>query len=433
MLFFLFVAVIGSNLAHGSTTPGQLAIMQGATSTKVVQLIVLGMVNDKDYRFILRHAKVERSPTVLDTVQRGESRYRLYRLRFEGLTAGTSYQFEVWSGKKLLDRRTLRTLADGNKKQMRFVFASCMNDDIEQGDIWQQVVQLEPDVIFLIGDNSYTTYKISEKYRPTPSDLWRRHAETRNYIKLFRKEKLYPVIAVWDDHDYGANNGGKDYKYKEQSLAVFKSFFIGLPTNNFKLAGLGLASRATFYGIDFFLLDNRTFRTAPSDVSQFHFGDLQSRWLMTNLSDKGYAFVISGDQFFGGYHRFESFQRHHEQRFMQFLEQLKGVARKVVFLSGDRHLSEAMKIPAGSNLHYKNYKSPLGYTTYEFTSSPVHAKVYDTNPWKEKPNKLHVAGRGGVHNFLSVTTQQTTDTLKMKVVSHGKKGKIYWQGSYDVN
>lgn len=432
MLFFLLVAAIGSGIAHGSTTHGQLAIMQGPTSTKVVQLIVLGTVNDKDYRFILQHSKVERSPTVLDTVQRGGSPYRLYRLRFEGLTAGTSYQFEVRSGKKLLDRRTLRTLAN-SKKQMRFVFASCMDDGIEQGDIWQQMVRLEPDVIFFIGDNSYTTYRISKEYQPTPSDLWRRHAETRNYLKLFRNKKLYPVVAVWDDHDYGSNNGGKDYKYKDQSLAIFKSFFWGLPTDNFQPAGLGLASKATFYGVDFFLLDNRTFRTTDNNVPQFHFGDLQSRWLMANLADKGYAFIISGDQFFGGYHRFESFQGNHEQRFMQFLEQLNGVARKVVFLSGDRHLSEAMEIPANSSLKYKSYKSPLDYTTYEFTSSPVHGKVYDDNQWAKIKKSLHKVGRGGVHNFLSVTTQQTTTLLKMKVVSHGKKGKIYWQDTYNVN
>ena len=420
MLLFLIVAIIGGGVAHGSATHGRLAIMQGATSTKVVQLIVLGSINDRDYRFVLRHGKVERSPTVLDTVQRNGSTYRLYRLRFEGLSAATTYHFEVRSGKKLLDRRILQTLAN-SKKQLKFVVASCMDDDIKQGDIWQQMVRLDPDVIFLIGDNSYATHKI-DNYPPTPSDLWRRHAETRNYLKLFRNEKLYPVIAVWDDHDYGANNGGKDYHHKDQSLIIFKSFFIGSPTNNFQLAGLGLASKATLYGVEFFLLDNRTFRTTTTDVPQFHFGDLQARWLMASLKDKGYAFVISGDQFFGGYHQFESFQGNHGQRFVQFLKQLKGTARKVVFLSGDRHLSEAMKIP----------KSILGYLTYEFTSSPVHGKVYQPNPWIKQPNKLHIAGLGGVHNFLAVTTQQKSNLLKMKVVSHGKKGKIHWQGTYSV-
>ena len=433
MFLFLIVAVIVSGVANGSVTHGRLAIMQGATSTDVVQVIVLGTVDDQNYRFVLRDGKVERSPTVLDTVQRNGSVSRLYRLRFEGLSAGTSYRFEVYSGKQLFDRRIVRTLAK-HKEQIRFVVASCMDDSIEQGDVWQQMVRLNPDVIFFIGDNSYNTYKIGKKYQPTPSDLWRRHAETRNHLKIFRSEKLYPIIAVWDDHDYGSNNGGKEYKYKDQSLAIFKSFFIGLPTDSFRLAGLGLASKATIYGVDFFLLDNRTFRTTSHNVPQFHFGDLQSRWLMANLNDKGYAFIISGDQFFGGYHRFESFQGQHEQRFMKFLEQLKGVARKVVFLSGDRHLSEAMEIPAKASLGYKdkNYKSPLNYKTYEFTSSPVHGKVYDANPWDKKPNPLHVAGRGGVHNFLSITTQQKKGFLEMKVISLGKEGKIYWQGTYGV-
>lgn len=420
MLFFLIVAVISGGIAHGAVTPGSLAIMQGATSTEVVQIIVLGTVNDRDYRFVLRQGKVEQSPTVLNTVQRKESTYRLYNLRFEGLTAGTSYQFEVRSGKKLLDRRTVQTLAT-NKKQLKFVVASCMDDTIEQGDIWQQLVQLDPDVIFLIGDNSYTTHNINSNH-PTPADLWRRHAETRNRLNLFRNERLYPVIAVWDDHDYGYNNGGKEYRYKEQSLAIFKAFFIGSSLNNFQLAGLGLASKTKFYGVEFFLLDNRTFRTLGTNEPQFHFGDLQSRWLTTNLTGKGHAFVISGDQFFGAYHRFESFQGNHSRRFPQFLKQLKGMNRKkVVFLSGDRHLSEAMKIP----------RSFLGYPTYEFTSSPIHAKVYPS-PWAKQPNPLQVAGQASVHNFLAFTVQQQTNLLTMKVASHGKGGKIYWHGTYSV-
>ena len=29
---------------------------------------------------------------------------------------------------------------------------------------------------------------------------------------------------IWDDHDYGFNNGGKNYKNKESAKTVFKAF-----------------------------------------------------------------------------------------------------------------------------------------------------------------------------------------------------------------
>ena len=34
------------------------------------------------------------------------------------------------------------------------------------------------------------------------------------YIEL---QKKTPVIATWDDHDYGVNDGGKEYPMKEES------------------------------------------------------------------------------------------------------------------------------------------------------------------------------------------------------------------------
>ena len=33
-----------------------------------------------------------------------------------------------------------------------------------------------------------------------------------------------PVIGIWDDHDYGVNDGGKSFKYRLQSQKVFLDF-----------------------------------------------------------------------------------------------------------------------------------------------------------------------------------------------------------------
>ena len=125
----------------------------------------------------------------------------------------------------------------------------------------------------------------------TPTDLWQRHAETRNYISLFRSKDLIPVIANWDDHDYGVNNGGRDYPFKNESRAIFRAFFGSNQNENYHPAGIGLASFFTIYGFNFFLLDNRTFRTTTgSSTQQRHYGDKQLQWLWRNLRGQGLRF-----------------------------------------------------------------------------------------------------------------------------------------------
>lgn len=34
-----------------------------------------------------------------------------------------------------------------------------------------------------------------------------------------------PMIAIWDDHDYGINDGYKAYTYRVQSQQIFLDFF----------------------------------------------------------------------------------------------------------------------------------------------------------------------------------------------------------------
>ena len=40
-----------------------------------------------------------------------------------------------------------------------------------------------------------------------------------------------PVLATWDDHDYGQNDGGADFPYKEAAKELFLEFW-GLPEDD---------------------------------------------------------------------------------------------------------------------------------------------------------------------------------------------------------
>lgn len=406
----------------------KFAIMQGATDTRHTQVLVLTPGDDR-YRFLLRDKKGRKVLPFLGNSKRfSDSPYTVHHLSFNNLNPDTSYLFQVRSTTtpKLIDERRLRTLAPG-KRSLRFAVASCMYDKDDQGDIWQRMIALRPDVIFLIGDNVYADMGITgvkakkiEQIMATPADLWRRHAETRSRITLFRSKDLIPVIASWDDHDYGMNNGGRDYPFKNESRAIFRAFFGSKQNENFHPAGIGLASFFTIYGFNFFLLDNRTFRTSIfSSTQPRHYGDEQLRWLWHGLRQKDYAFIVGGDQFFGAYHRFESFAGNHSMRFKQFLAELKTLPTRVAFLSGDRHLTEIMQIPA----------KVLGYQTYEFTTSPIHAKLYPSN-WDKTPNPLQIQGQDLHHNFMFFEVKKTSNQMELRVSSHSKRGRILFKGNY---
>ena len=203
---------------------GGLAIMQGVTTSNQTQLFILTEAN-RDYIFSLVDGYGnETLPATTSRDGYNDPKWAMRRILFQELLPGTEYLFQVHSPgtEEPLDERELRTL-NLERHDLRFVFASCILDSYDQNDIWEQMVMLEPDVIFLIGDNVYAD---AHKDVEEPNDLWTRYFETRSRVNLFRNKRLIPVVATWDDHDYGMNNAGRDYPHKDESLAVFKAFLL---------------------------------------------------------------------------------------------------------------------------------------------------------------------------------------------------------------
>jgi hypothetical protein len=70
-------------------------------------------------------------------------------------------------------------------------------------------------------------------------------------------------IATWDDHDYGVNDGGKEYPKKEESKKIFLDFFKEPDTSSrWKHKGI---YTSYYYGeagkkLQVIVLDCRTFR-----------------------------------------------------------------------------------------------------------------------------------------------------------------------------
>ena len=226
-----------------------LPIMQGATTASQTQVFVLTAKRDNHVYSLLDGVGNEIAPALLDRDEYPGNEYVMQHMFFRGLTPDSEYLFRVHSFTgELLDERELRTL-DPSRQAVRFAFGSCMSDYVPQGDIWQQMVALKPDVIFLIGDNVYTN-----NFSPiTPPDfMWIRYVSTRRFLNLFKDRQLVPVVAVWDDHDYGMSNGDLIYPHKEEALSIFTAFFASYETDNFYMPNIGAASFFSIYGYNFF-------------------------------------------------------------------------------------------------------------------------------------------------------------------------------------
>jgi alkaline phosphatase D len=222
-------------------------------------------------------------------------------------------------------------------------------------------------------------------------DLWRRYAETAQRLDLYKAKQLTPVFATWDDHDFGVNDGGAEFQHKLFAKKVFKTFFPMEP-NSLLHSGPGVASSLKIGQQQFLFLDDRSFRSAKLTKPQTHFGTEQTDWLLQHIkTHKGPSWLISGDQFFGGYHRFESFEGNHPEDFKKFIKELKTTKKPLVFISGDRHLSEISKIE----------KSLIGFETLEMTSSGLHAKMHPGSA-DQHVNKRRIFAKDGISNYLDL-------------------------------
>ena len=100
---------------------------------------------------------------------------------------------------------------------IRIAMGSCA-DEKKKHPIWEAVVATQPDAFVFLGDNVYADTEDMEEMRRSYEML----GEKPGYQALL---KTCPVYAIWDDHDYGVNDGGAEYPMREGAEAEFHRFF----------------------------------------------------------------------------------------------------------------------------------------------------------------------------------------------------------------
>jgi alkaline phosphatase D len=75
-------------------------------------------------------------------------------------------------------------------------------------------------VFIFLGDNVYGDTR-------DPSVLRAKYAKLQDKPEFQRLCAQVPILATWDDHDYGENDAGRDYPMKEESRGIFCDFWGG--------------------------------------------------------------------------------------------------------------------------------------------------------------------------------------------------------------
>ena len=275
-------------------------------------------------------------------------------------------------------------------------FGSCAREDREQA-IWSVIGAHAPDLFLFIGDNVYAD--VPEVPR-TAADIAAAYQVLAQHESWRAFTQVCPVLATWDDHDYGKNDAGVEWELKAESQQVFLDFF-GVAEDSPRRGRLGVYHAEVFgpvgRRVQVILLDTRYHRDPlatvpraerrpgrgpyrPRDVGTM-LGDAQWAWLEEQLRKPAeLRLIASSIQVVAGEHGWEGWMNlPHERRRLYDLIDRSGAAG-VIFLSGDRHLIELSC----------DRSEAAAYPLWDFTSSGLNQARKDV----EEPNRHRV---GPVH------------------------------------
>lgn len=277
--------------------------------------------------------------------------------------------------------------AYSQKTTTKIAFGSCGSEN-KPLEIFDVVVKHQPDLFVFLGDNIYGDTQNMD----TLKAKYKRLAGKPSFQNL---KKNVPIIATWDDHDFGWNDAGRHYPHKKESKEIFLDFF-NEPKNSdrYKHEGIYTSYMYDCNGkkLQIVLLDNRTFRDDlkkyknefASDNRYFYemdyapytnsdstlLGETQWKWLEQELMKPADIRLIgSGSQFgieYNGYEAWANFP-HEQKRFLQMIKTTK--ANGIMFLSGDVHYAEISKLV-----------EPALYPIYDITSSGLSSTWHFATP-----------------------------------------------------
>ena len=254
----------------------------------------------------------------------------------------------------------------------RIGFGSCIKQ-AQPVPIFDSILKQTPQLFLFLGDNIYGD-------TDDMSVLKRKYDDLAAMTGFQQLQKKSTVLATWDDHDYGVNDGGADYQQRIPSEQIFEDFW-QLPEDSpaRKRPGVYHAWKSGPPGreVQIILLDTRYFRSPlkrgdkrrtggpyvpDPDPDKTMLGEAQWNWLEDQLRQPAALRIIASSiQFLATDAGQETWSNLPTERARMLKLLSETSAEHVIFLSGDRHWSEISRLDAG-----------VPYPLYDITSSSLN-------------------------------------------------------------
>ncbi len=331
-------------------------------------------------------------------------------------------------GFTLLTTAALFSCSEKQPAVTKIAFGSCGDQDWPQ-PVLTLAANNKPDAFIFLGDNIYGDTKNMD----TLENKYKRWQAQPDFKRLDSTTKIF---ATWDDHDYGWNDDGKYYAFKNQSKELFLKYFKvpaesdrrkheGIYTTEYIKSGdktvqlllldvRSFRSNLHFYKKDdslprkeYFYTPDYTPHTSPDSTL---LGTAQWQWLEEELKKPAdLRLICSGSQFsieYNGYEAWANFP-HEQKKMLELIKKTK--ANAVMCLTGDVHYAEISKLD-----------EPGLYPIYDVTASGI------TSTWDFATlNKNRIEGPVMDNHFgmLTVTWEQDP-VIKMEIIDNKNNGRI---------
>ena len=219
-------------------------------------------------------------------------------------------------------------------------FLSCNNQQKQTG-IFDRVRERDPDLVVWTGDIIYPDWPV-----PWPGNNLDKIAH--KYALLQQSEGYQrlcaevPVTGIYDDHDFGQNNGNATYHWKKESAALLRRFLGEDSSSERSHREAAFTVEWIHHGeitAGLILLDTRYFREQPSAEADM-LGEEQWHWFDSLLSIRADVWlIVSGTSVLSDDHCFEGWQNYPASR-QKLFDRLGLVNVPVIFISGDKHFGE---------------------------------------------------------------------------------------------
>lgn len=259
----------------------------------------------------------------------------------------------------------------------RIAFGSCNHQSAPQ-HMWAQIAAQNPQLFMMIGDNVYGDN--AWDHDAGLESLRKAYALQASHPEFAGFRAKYPMMATWDDHDYGLNDAGGSFPMRRWGEELFETFW-GSSDEVRSRSGVYDSSITGPEGrrVQVILLDTRFFRSdfkrmewskerpplggylPDADPAKTILGAQQWAWLKQELAKPAdLRILVSSTQVITDAHQYEGWTNFPTERERLYEALSVREASGLVMLSGDRH---------AAGIYKTEHK---GETLWELTSSSLN-------------------------------------------------------------